>query len=51
MLQKNAQDQRPTGYSDDRLDHLAHAVAFVILRRQMRGKWLSPRPTARPSME
>jgi hypothetical protein len=48
MLRKNDTGHQPSDCSSARFDHLAHAVAFVILRRQMRGKWLSPRPTSRP---
>jgi len=33
--------QQPAERSNGRLEHLMHAVAFVILQRQMRGKWTS----------
>jgi hypothetical protein len=40
-MRKNNYVQRPADGSNGRLEHLMHAVAFVILQRQMRGKWTS----------
>lgn len=40
-MRKNNSVQRPAHSSDGRLEQLMHAVAFVILQRQMRGKWTS----------
>jgi len=41
MLRKRGNLKVHTVNTSDRLDHLMHALAFVILQRQMRGKWLS----------
>jgi hypothetical protein len=41
MLRKNGNLKGHAVNASDRLDHLMHALAFVILQRQMRGKWMS----------
>jgi hypothetical protein len=41
MLRKSGNLKGHTVNASDRLDHLMHALAFVILQRQMRGKWMS----------
>ncbi|MEP7247760.1 MAG: hypothetical protein ABI885_29295 [Gammaproteobacteria bacterium] len=41
MRRKSHITQQPPRCSTDEMDRLAHAMAFVILQRQMRGKWTS----------
>jgi hypothetical protein len=41
MLRKSGSLKVHAVNVSDRLDHLMHALAFVILQRQMRGKWVS----------
>ncbi len=40
-MTKNNRPSSLPGAADEQLEQLLHAVALVILRRQMRGKWSS----------
>ena len=44
MLQKISTVPKSTRLSSERLDNFIHAMALVILRRQMRGKWMMTPP-------
>ena len=42
MRKNNPQRRSLPALSSDSLDQLLYAVAFVLARRQMRTKWMSP---------
>jgi len=41
MRRKTNLAQQAARCATDEMDRLAHAMAFVILQRQMRGRWTS----------
>jgi hypothetical protein len=43
MSRKNSSVRRPARDPRERLENWLHAAAFLTVRRQMRGKWLSRR--------
>jgi hypothetical protein len=48
-MRRTSISQRPALNSSERLDNFLLAMAFVISRRQMRGKWMCRRRSSSPT--
>jgi hypothetical protein len=49
-MRKITGSRRPACKSSERLDNFLLAMAFVISRRQMRGKWMSRLRSSGPTL-